>query len=266
MSEHSQKKAVITGATSGIGKAFARVFAEQGCDLIITGRRQEKINRVAGEIRKSYARDVEVILLDLTDADKTEAFIERLQQEKDIEVLVNNAGFGMRYTFTDGEIGTFEDMLKVHSTVPMKLMHAVIPAMKAKGTGAIINVASTAAFFPLPRSAVYSATKSFITVLSEAVHIELKGTGINVQALCPGMTRTDFHSKIGKDPNTFYRTKGVMKAMTSEEVVKISLACLKKDKVVCVPGFNYKFLTSIPRLVPKSILYKLAALARQRDT
>ncbi len=266
MSRHPQKKAVITGATSGIGEAFARAFAEQGYDLIITGRRQDKINQVADNIRKSYPCNVHVIIIDLTDSEKTGEFIKRLQQEENIEILVNNAGFGMRYTFTDGEISTFEDMLRVHSTVPMKLMHAVIPGMKERESGIIINVSSTAGFFPLPRSAVYSASKSFLTVLSEALHIELKSTGIKVQALCPGMTRTDFHSKLGKDPGKFYRTRGVMKAMKSDEVVKVSLACLKKDKVVCVPGFNNKFLMTIPRLVPKSILYKLAALARQRDT
>ncbi|MDZ7724132.1 MAG: SDR family NAD(P)-dependent oxidoreductase [candidate division KSB1 bacterium] len=199
-----KKTGVITGATSGIGAAFAKAFAARNYDLILTGRRESKLNELAQDIQNQFQVSVEKQLIELAESEQVEQFISILQRQQ-IDLLINNAGFGMRSTFLETNYETLEQMVTVHSTVPMQLMHALLPGMKERRSGIIINVASIAGFFPLPQSGVYSATKSFLTLLSESLHVELEGTGVQVQALCPGMTITDFHSRLGKDPERFYK-------------------------------------------------------------
>ena len=259
------KTGVITGATSGIGAAFAHAFAAQGYNLILTGRREPRLSELAQEIKDQYDVSVQKQLIELADVQQVNPFIDALRSQP-IDLLINNAGFGMRSTFLQAESETLEQMVTVHSTVPMQLMHALLPGMKERRSGIMINVASIAGFFPLPRSGVYAATKAFLTLLSESLYVELKGTGVKVQALCPGMTITDFHSRLGKDPERYYKKRGVMKAMTPRAVVKASLKCLDKDKPVCIPGGNNRLLANIPRFLNKSMLYKLARAARNRET
>lgn len=259
------KTALITGATSGIGAVFAQRFASQGYNLILTGRRKEKIEAVAGELREQYNITIDVHIAELSDDNDIEHIITIIKDNEHLEILVNNAGFGKKNTITEEDGVIYEKMIKVHCLATMKFTRATLPGMIKNGTGAIINVSSVAAFFPLPRNSVYSATKSFINYFSETVHFELIGTGVKIQALCPGMTRTDFHTRIGMDASKVYKDKGLGKAMTPEEVVDISLQCLKKDAVICVPGWNNKFLSLLPRLLPKSILYKMLLFFKKND-
>ncbi len=136
--------------------------------------------------------------------------------------------------------------------------------MVSKGKGIIINVSSLGAFTPLPINAVYSASKSFMKLFTESIYLELQGTGVQVQVLCPGMTKTDFHEKMGFDKKTFYKDKGMMKAMTPEEVVDISLQYLEKDKVLYVPGGNNKLSSFLLKVLPQAVIYKMASSMRRK--
>lgn len=259
MNSIERKTACITGATSGIGAAFAKRFAKQGYDLIITGRRKEKIESLSNTLSKENNINVEVIIAELSDAKQLDLLTDKIKKMTNLEILVNNAGFAKENFFHEEDFSTHELMLKVHDLALIKLCHAVLPNMVSKGKGIIINVSSLLAFTPSPTNAMYSASKAFVKLFTESIYLELQGTGVKVQALCPGFTRTDFHEKMGFDKNTFYKDKGMMKAMTPEEVVGISLQYLEKDKVLCVPGGNNKLSRFLLKVLPQAVIYKIAS-------
>ena len=259
MNSIERKTACITGATSGIGAAFAKRFAKQGYDLIITGRRKEKIESLSNTLSKENNINVEVIIAELSDAKQLDLLTDKIKKMTNLEILVNNAGFAKENFFHEEDFSTHELMLKVHDLALIKLCHAVLPNMVSKGKGIIINVSSLLAFTPSPTNAMYSASKAFVKLFTESIYLELQGTGVKVQALCPGFTRTDFHEKMGFDKNTFYKDKGMMKAMTTEEVVGISLQYLEKDKVLCVPGGNNKLSRFLLKVLPQAVIYKIAS-------
>jgi len=261
MTSHSTKRktACITGATSGIGAAFAKRFAKQGYDLIITGRRKEEIEFLSNTLSTENKIDVEVIIVELSNDKEIDLLAKKIKKIQNLEILVNNAGFAKENFFHKEEFSTYEVMLKVHNLAVIKLCHAVLSNMVSKEKGIIINVASLGAFFPLPINAVYSASKSFMKIFTESIYLELQGTGVKVQALCPGMTRTDFHEKMGFKKDTYYKDKGLMKAMTPEEVVEISLQYLKKDKVLCIPGRYRQLLGFLLRFLPSKVIYKMVS-------
>ncbi|MBN1930433.1 MAG: SDR family oxidoreductase [Desulfobacterales bacterium] len=263
MNPNEKKTACITGATSGIGAAFAGRFARQGYDLIITGRRKEKIESLSQALSQEYNIHVEVIIAELSNDKELEQLIEKISQIQNLEILVNNAGFAKQNYFHQEDLSAHEVMLKVHNLAVVKLCHAVVPNMLSKGKGNIINVSSLSAFCPFPTNAMYCATKAFINLFTESIALELKGTGVKVQALCPGMTRTDFHEKMGRDKNTYYKDSGMMKAMTPEEVVEISLQYLEKDKIICVPGINNKISRLLLKILPQAVIYKTASSMMQ---
>jgi len=258
MAINQGKIACITGSTSGIGAAFAKRFAIQGYDLLVTGRRREKLQSLADELSKSFNINIEVIIAELSDNSILESLANKLREIKDLEILVNNAGFAKKNRFHLEDFAVHEKMLKVHCLATMKLTHAVLPNMISNGKGIIINVSSLSAFTPFPTNSIYAATKSFIKLFTESIHLELSGTGVKAQALCPGMTRTDFHERMGFDKKDVYKDGGVLKAMSPEEVVDISLQYLEKDEVLCIPGFNNKFISLLPKILPRSMIYKAA--------
>jgi short-subunit dehydrogenase len=174
-----------------------------------------------------------------------------------LEVLVNNAGFAKIGTFIETDIKIHRNMLMVHSNATMELTHAALPTMIKNKKGSIINLSSIGGFMPFPGNAIYSGTKAFVSFFTESIHLELSGTGVRVQALCPGMTITDFHEKMGLDPKELYKTKGMSKSMSPDEVVKISLSYLEKDRPICVPGLNNRITHLMIRFLPRKILYKL---------
>jgi short-subunit dehydrogenase len=261
----AQRKGVafITGATSGIGAAFAEEFASQGLDLVITGRRREKIQALADEIAARRGVDVQVLIAELSDHEHLDMVVETARSIRNLDVLVNNAGFAQRGRFHELDRASHKTMLDVHATTTMCLTCAALPAMISNGKGVIINVSSIAAFFPLAGNAMYSATKAFVNFLTEAIHLELRGTGVRVQALCPGLTRTDFHAKMGLDPEEVYRKKGLWRAMTPPEVVECSLRCLAKDQVICVPGFKNQFTSFLPGILPRWLVHKVILSMRK---
>lgn len=264
MKTKTNKTACITGATSGIGAAFAEEFAKRGYDLLITGRRQEKINFFAKKLRQQYDVGVEVVIADFSDEITIDLLGNKISRIANLEILVNNAGYGSEGSFYEEK--SQQQMAKLHvcSSTAVKLSHAVLPNMIANHKGIIINVSSLSACFPAPGAAMYTATRAFLVNFTESLYLELKGTGVKVQVLCPGTTKTEFHKKLGFDPDDYYQNKGMMRILTTKQVVNASLINLKKNKVVCIPGlFNY-FSWVIFKIIPRKLTYKIVELMMKK--
>ena len=258
------KTACVTGATSGIGAAYAEEFATQGYDLLITGRRQALIKSFAERLKQQYHVDVEVLIADFSEEKVIDSLENKLRNISNLEILVNNAGFGCEGTFCEGNSEDQIAKMRVSCTASIKLCHAALPNMIRQKKGIIINVSSLSACFPAPGAAMYSATRSFLVSFSESLHLELKGSGVQVQVLCPGTTKTDFHTRLGFDPENYYQNKGMIRFLTTRQVVDASLQNLKKDKVICIPGlFNY-FSWIAFKIIPRKLTYYIVKLMMEK--
>ena len=228
--------ALITGATSGIGRAFAGALAAQGSNLILTDRRQALLEQTAAGLRAQYGVQVTVLPAELSD-ERDICRIEALIRATQLDLLVNNAGFGLRGCFQDGPLEPYLQMERVHIGCTVRLTYAALEQMCARDSGAIINVASDAAYMIVPANAFYSGTKAFIKQFSEGLYLDLRGRGshVRVQALCPGLTRTDFQLKMGM-PKGKQRNRGVMRWQEPETVAARSLRCLERGRPVCHCG------------------------------
>ncbi len=255
MSTKAKKTALITGATSGIGAEYARRFARDGYDLILTGRREAKIKALAGELAHEHNVNVDMIVVELSNSDEIENLLERIK-DKDIDVLVNNAGFGTSRFFHREPLQIQEDMVTVNILCAMKLTYAILPRMIEKGDGVIINVSSTGAFLSTPNEATYVGTKAFLRAFSEALYFELIGTGVRIQAVCPGLTKTDMPIRLGI-PEDQLVDRGPFKWISPKDVVNASLKDLKKNKVICFPEKLTGFQVFLRYLMPSSVYYKL---------
>lgn len=248
----SEKLAVITGASSGIGKTYAYKYASMKYNLLLIARREELLTSICKDISGKFNVKADYMILELASDDERKKLYS-LISSLNIDVLINNAGFGLPDDFEN--IDESIKMLKVHDEAAIGLTYAALKSMIKNNSGAIINVASIAGFLISPKNALYCASKAFLISFSESLHIRLKKYNIKVQALCPGFTHTDFHEKIGyaKDDPVF------KKFMTSDEVVDISLKYLAKDKVICIPGFKYKFAKFISHALPRNLFYNFVA-------
>ena len=246
--------ALITGATSGIGAEYARRLAADEYNLIVTGRRKEKIKALADELAQSYDSDVEVIIIELSDSIQVDEFIESIK-DRDVDLLINNAGFGTSRSFHNEPLQLQEDMVATNIICAMKLTYAVLPKMLKKRSGTIINVSSVGAFISTPNEATYVGTKAFLRAFSEALYFELIGTGVKVQVVCPGLTKTDMPIRLGV-PEDQIVDRGPFKWITPQEVVAGSMRCLKKNKVVCFPGQLNKMQVLIRHITPDALYYK----------
>ena len=230
--------ALITGASSGIGAEFARRLASQGFKTILVARRKEKMEALAQEIQNEHSTDVEILTGDLTQSKDVETIMSRMSELDDLDVLINNAGFGFMTDFLNTPLQGHQDMINVHCTVPVQLCYAAVPGMTSRGRGAIINLSSIVAIVRTSLSIMYTSTKEFLNVFSQILKANLKDTGIKVQSLCPGFTYTEFHDLEGMNgfdrgwfPKEWW--------MTAEEVVSLSLDAFENDTAICVPGkFN----------------------------
>ena len=248
------KLAVITGASSGIGAEFARQLAASHQRLWLIGRRQTELNRVADSLRHHKNLQISVKIMDLSDPVVINELAQSLETEPELETLINNAGYAEDGSFHEVDWLKHEALLNVHIQATLQLSHCALKIMHPKESGTIINVSSVASFIPTPGSSLYGATKGLIRSFSEALAIENKQNEINIQALCPGFTITDFHEKLGLDPDKFYKKQGMIRSWTSEYVVTQSLEDLSKGKVVSVPGWNYKLIVMLLRRLPISFL------------
>ncbi len=228
--------ALITGGSSGLGAEYARKLAEKGMNIILTARREEKMNLLAQELENKFKVKVEVITADLAqeaDIEKVKRFIE---QREDIDVLFNNAGYGIPGNFKDMDLQRAVNNLKVHNLAPIILTHAIISKMMDKNKGILLYTSSLSSFLPA-RGGMYSATKAFLTMFARSLEFDLMKSNVRIQALCPGFFHSEFHDKDYKDfkKNSI---KGLW--MDVNEIVEESLQGLEKDKVVVIPGFKYK--------------------------
>ncbi len=246
--------ALITGATSGIGAAFARRLAREGYDLIVHGRREEKLRNLADRLSSEYGRGVEVRLAELADCQSVAELERTVAGLDNLRILVNNAGFTFTAPFAELDADSHEAILRVQTIVPMRLARAALPGMLRRNAGAVINVASVAGFTPGSNCAAYNTAKAALVMFSEALHLELIDTGVRVQALCPGWTRTEFHTRRGIPLESLPRALW----MSPERVVSCSLQGLKRGAVVCVPGWRNKLLVYLSRAFPRSIYFAVA--------
>lgn len=230
--------ALITGASAGLGEEFARQLAAKGYNLILSARRAERLQVLANELSAKHGIQVEVHPCDLATEEGVQTVEEAIHRSGDISILVNNAGFGVSGGFRGAALEKHLAMIHVHINAAVRLAYAVMPGMVSRRRGGIINVSSISAFFPM-RSTTYSASKAYLVNFSEALHFELHNTGVRVQALCPGFTKTEFHDtseyagfKRSRIPFFMWHNAGY--------VVNYSLRCLDSGQVVCVPGLLYK--------------------------
>lgn len=248
------KTAVVTGATSGIGEAYAQKLAEQGYDLIITGRRKEKIEALAETIRQKFQVRADIVLAELSEEEGIQKVIEKTK-ERQVEVLVNNAGFGANSLFYNCDIQVAKQLANVNIIAPMELIRAVLPDMVKRNSGIIINISSESAYMIVPKNSVYSGAKAFLKTFTEGLHADLTGTDVKVLAVCPGLTHTDFHEKMGME-KARQINRGIIRWMSPEEIVACSFKDLQKGKVICIPGIHTKLMTCILSLIPRKLYDK----------
>lgn len=255
--------AIITGATSGIGKAFAYQFAEQGFNLIITGRRSEELKKVAKTISATNNINVKTFIGDLTDQKIRLNLCNLIKRSRSIEVLINNAGFGIDQPFYGIHINDISSMISTHIIATTEITHAVLPKMIRQKKGTIINVSSLGAFIPGLTRSMYLATKSFVHYFTESLSMEVRQFGIRVQSLCPGMTTTDFHRN-HKDAGLEKKFQ-LIKFMTPKKVVEISLKALRKGQVLCIPGALNKMFYIIAKNLPLWVLRKISSFRNKEN-
>jgi len=236
MEKRLLKSAMVTGASSGIGEAYARLLASLGYDLIITARRKDRLESLAEEVKKEYSVHVTVLQGDLCSENDVSTIEEMVRNANDLSVLINNAGFGTLGPFVDVDINKSLNMIDLHVTAPTRLVKAALPGMLARREGVIINVASAAPFLPVSGNVIYNGTKSYLIAFSECLQLEVKDAGIRVQALCPGFTRTGFHS-VDEYENVDFSTIPAFLWMPADKVAALSWQALGKKKVVFIPGF-----------------------------
>ena len=242
--------ALITGATSGIGLAFARTLARRGHDIVLVARDRERLDVVAAELR-GHRVQVEVITADLADRSGMAVVEERLRAAP-VEILVNNAGFGVAQQFATGDLDAEQEMLDVLVTAVMRLTHAALPGMIARGSGAVLNVSSVAGWIT---GGTYSAAKAWVTVFSESLAQELAGTGVHVTAVCPGFTHTEFHQRASM------QMQGVPEWMwlDAQEVVDRALRDVRRGRPVSVAGPQYKALSLAAQYLQRPLERALGA-------
>ena len=239
--------ALITGASSGIGAEFGRQAAARGLDLVLVARRQEQLEILAEKLTAVYGVKVQVLPADLATSAGIELVEARVRALDDLALLVNSAGFATRGRLAKTDPERQRQMVELHVMATMRLTQASLPGMLARHHGAIVNVSSIAAFAPLSGNVNYSATKAYIVTFSKALQAELRGTGVYVQALCPGYTHTEFHSTeefAGFDKG---RLPGFL-WLDATDVVAESLADLGTGRAVCVPGRLYRLLAALLRM------------------
>ena len=255
-------KAVITGASSGIGKEYARQLAARGADLVIAARRITQLEELAAELQKSYSISVQCIQIDLTtDFAAQTVFQESTRDQKPVTILINCAGIGKYGKFIDFSLGEHQAIFKLNAVVPTELTYLILKHMMQHGKPSYITqVASIAAFQPVGNFTVYSGTKAYLRYFSETLAYELKGTHVGMTCLCPGGTYTEFFAHSGQK----ITKSGHLTMMSCERVVKIGLKAMLQRKTVCVPGILNKLSCFLPRLFPRNLALILAEKTMNR--
>jgi uncharacterized protein len=246
--------AMVTGASSGIGKSFAEQLAARGTDLVLVARNRSRLDELAEKLRRDHGRDVSVIAADLEKPDELATVEKRLHEDARIDLLVNNAGYGVTGNFAEVPVGDSQGQIDCNVVALTRLSHAALTTMKPSRRGGIINIASGAAFLPTPQISVYCATKAYVVNFSLALNEECKAYGVNCLVVCPGFTRTEFQSRANYDTSSMPSFVW----QTADDCVKESLAAYDKGETMLVPGMQNRLSMMFMNLVPRTWLAPLA--------
>jgi len=247
--------ALVTGSSSGIGRAFARALAERGLHVILVSRDEARLRQLASEIEGMGSR-AEVLTADLEKPEDSRRVEQRLSTGGGVDLFVNNAALGVSGRFADVEVEAAETQIRVNVLAPTRLAHAAIRGMRSRGRGAVIHVSSGAAFVPSLYNAAYSGTKAYLAILSLTIAEELRDSGIEVLTVLPGFTRTEFQERARFDVS---RVPGFL-WQDAAQVVAEALAALEAGRQLCVPGFHNKVAIALNHLVPYSLMGRLAGV------
>jgi short-subunit dehydrogenase len=252
--------ALVTGASAGIGDAFARQLAAAGTDLVLVARRAERLEQLAEELRAGGV-EVDVVAADLTDRADVGRVAERLTDaDRPVDLLVNCAGLGAAGPFADGDLDRYHQIVDLNVTALVDLTHAALGAMQARDRGWILNVSSLGGHAPGPKFAVYSATKAFVTSFSESLFEELRGTRVHVTVVCPGATKTEFGAIAGTEADDL----PALLQQSADEVVAEALAATAAGKAVKVTGVINRVSATFSDLLPRVANRRLSALVTDR--
>jgi short-subunit dehydrogenase len=253
-----QGAALITGASSGIGAELARLCARDGYDLILVARRADPMQALARELTGRHGVAARIVAADLADPEARAAVFDAVREDR-VEILINNAGFGVHGRFTETDWEAERRLLEVNVTALIHLTRLFLPGMAQRGSGRVLNVASTAAFVPGPLMAMYYASKAFVLSFSHAIAAEMKGTGVTVTALCPGPTRTGFDAVAGISQSRLFRGS----AMTAADVARAGYRAMMQGKAEVIAGMSNRLMILSTRLAPRTLL---AALAKRLNS
>jgi len=247
---------LVTGPTAGIGRSFAHALAGRGDDLVLVARDEKRLTDLATELNGRYGVQVECLPADLSDRVSLGTVERRLADPaRPVDLLVNNAGFGLRHKFLDTDVEDEQRMLDVLVTAVLRLSHAAVGPMAERGHGAVVNVSSVAGF--LPRG-TYSASKAWVTSFTRWLDLAYRDRGVRAMALCPGFVRTEFHTRMGMSPGSIPRWL----LLDADRVVRQALADLDRGRRVSIPGRRYKAVTILARSTPSSLQARFQGLDR----
>jgi uncharacterized protein len=258
-----RRTALITGASSGIGAEFARQLAALGYDLVLVARRVDRLSQLGSELERQHGIHAQMLEADLGKTADLERVERQLAEDEAVAVLVHAAGFGTLGGFVEKDVSREAEMVMLHDVAAVRLTHAVLPGMIARQAGVVIHVSSIAAMTGWAGNVVYAASKAFLNVFCQGLQNELAGTGVRIQALCPGFTRTEFHDT--PEYEGFPRsTIPAALWMSAEEVVRASLAALKTRQVVVVPGLRNRLLVLSSRTgLARTLWWRIARRIRR---
>ncbi|QEN05528.1 SDR family NAD(P)-dependent oxidoreductase [Thiospirochaeta perfilievii] len=252
--------ALITGATSGIGKSYSTLLASKGWDLIITGRRDDIIIKHGKLLEERYKVRVEVVIVDFNSRESFNSFLDNYVKDSSREIgfLVNSVGFSNRCDFFNTDFDITHKMIEAHISRLSEITHYVVNSMKKYNRGGfVVNVSSLVGYLPSLHDPFYSGSKSFISTYSESISMILKPFNIVVQSLCPGFTKTDFHKDMNLAEDEF-KNRGLKRWMSADDVVSYSYKKLKPGKVIVIPGIANKIIYYAVKILPKPLYYKIA--------
>jgi len=254
------KSAYVTGASQGIGKEFVRVLSKR-LNVFLISRTSSDLSKVIQEIQPDSIGILKAIPLDLSKKEDRGKLYEIIENDPDLEILVNNAGFGTIGLFADNHLKAELEEIHVNVKAVVELSHAALKNLKKQKTGSLINVASIAGFLPAPGSAIYAASKAFVKSFTESLHEEMKPFGVKVQALCPGLTHSAFHERAGINKNKYPKFLW----QSSDEVVNASLESLERNEAVCITGLVNQTAITFTEFMPRAIIRKLAGSVKLQD-
>lgn len=255
------RTALVTGASAGIGEAFARLLAAEGANLLLVARREDRLRALATELEQAHGIRAEIFAVDLSRPEAAAEMVAALERmHLPVDVLVNNAGFAASTGFLNSEWSALNAEIQVMMTALTELMHRLAPGMKARGFGRIINLASLAAFVPTAPSMLYTGIKAYVLNVSQAVDMELKPFGVHVTALCPGFTWSEFHDVQGTRALT-NKLPGFM-WQDAATVARLGLDAVMAGHPVCVPGALNKTVAFTARLFPERLRYAMGRMGK----